>query len=232
MADSYSNFCLNEKLNANFDITWSFQYSISGDSDASGGFSTFLFQNDTLEGGGMYSGAGYAPYQEQSGVTGFLIGFQLDSTYQIKIKGTDFTTITAFQIFPEISPLIGQNDLFRTLRFNLTDSAQTLNIAYKNEYNRYITLATIPTQIQCKDTDFYRIGFSHASPLKNGRKKINLKIKDISIQGHKKNPTIFFNPRPPTLVPEEETFIVQSPSAEKIDISYENSSVEGSLLNK
>ena len=232
MADSYSNFCLNEKLNANFDITWSFQYSISGSNNASGGFSTFLFQNDTLEGGGMYSGVGYAPYQEEDGISGFVLGFQLDTTNQIRVKGTGFANISSFQLFPELFPVSHQEHLFRTLRFNLTDSAQLLNIAYKNEYNRYITLASIPTQIRCKDTDFYRIGFSYASPLVNSDEKINFKIKDISIQGHTKNPTIFFYPRPDTLLIEEETFLVQSPSAEKIDISYENPLLEGSLLNK
>jgi len=232
MADSYSNFCLNEKLNPNFDITWSFQYNVSGDIAGSGGFSTFLFKNDTLEGGGMHSGVGYAPYQNQKGISGFILGFQIDTKYKIEIKGTNFSTISSFELFPEISPLINSQHVFQTLRFNLTDSAQLLNIAYKNENNRYITLLSIPTQIQCKDNDFYRIGFSYASPLNSGENKINLKIKNISVQGHNKNPTIFFNPRPHILAPEEEIFLVQSPSAEKIDISYNNSHIEGSLLIK
>jgi hypothetical protein len=233
MADSYSNFCLNEKLNPNFDITWSFQYSVTGSYNSNGGFSTFLFNNNVLEGGGMYSGLGYAPYQEQNGVSGFIIGVQFDSSNQITIKtGTNFNTLTSVPLLIEAYPLVKSFEIFNTIRFNLTNSAQLLNIAIKDENNKYITKLSVPTEIQCKDSDLYRIGFSYASPLQNRSNKINLKIKDIAIQGHTKNPTIYFNPRPPTLLQDEESFLVQSPSAEKMDISYENSSLEGSLLNK
>ena len=170
MSESSCNFFINSAFNANFDITWSFGYNLSGGTNSTGGFSTFLFNNPTLVGGGAYEGLGFAPYQSRSGATGAVLGIMIDSDNLVSVKkGTTFATITSFPIFSVMSPLIKQNGNFDTIRFNFTNCAQTLKIAVKNkETNRYTKLASINTGITASDTDFYRIGFGYSSPLNSG----------------------------------------------------------------
>lgn len=50
----------NVAYNANYDIVWSFDYALSGNSTSQGSFTTFLFNGDTiLSGGGPGQGGGY-----------------------------------------------------------------------------------------------------------------------------------------------------------------------------
>jgi hypothetical protein len=57
-ANSISNISY---LNANYDIVWSFEFVLSGNAGDQGSFTTFLYDNNTLTGGGASLGGGYAP---------------------------------------------------------------------------------------------------------------------------------------------------------------------------
>lgn len=234
MSDSTSNFYINEAFNINYDVTWSFMYSITGSNTSSGGFSTFLFGSSALEGGGTYAGLGFAPYQATQGVKDAIIGVMFDSSDTITIKkGTTFTTITSFSLGTLLSPLIKTTDVFNTIRFNFTDVAQTLNIAVKNkENNKYVTIASVNIGLTAKDTDFCKVGFSYASPIIPGNSKITFKIKDIHIQGSKVVPTTIYKKRPEVQTDYETFYILQSPLSGKINIGIPDPISTGSLLHK
>jgi len=234
MSDSTSNFYINEAFNINYDVTWSFMYSITGSNTSSGGFSTFLFGSSALEGGGTYAGLGFAPYQATQGVKDAIIGVMFDSNNTITIKtATTFTTITSFSLGTLLSPLIKTTDVFNTIRFNFTDAAQTLKISVKNkENNKYIDLVSVSTGISAKDTDFCKVGFSYASPMSPGNSKITFKIKDIHIQGNKAIPTTTYKKRPDLVTDYETFYILQSPLSGKINIGIPDPISTGSILYK
>jgi hypothetical protein len=231
MDDSACNFCIDTKFNPNYDITWSFKYSITGDEFSTGGFSTFLFNNSELHGGGSYKGLGYESYQSELGVTGAVLGilFYSDNTISIK-TGTDFQTLYTFPIFAALYPLLKTEHKFNTIRFNLTNLGQTLNIAIKDIYsNDYITIMSALVNLNITDNDFYRVGFSYASPLNSGDHKIEFKIKDIHVQGNKNFPNIFYRPKPYSI---ESYYLLQSPQSGKIAIGNPAPLSSGYLLHK
>lgn len=232
MSNSVCNFFVSSAFNANFDITWSFQYSITGSNTSSGGFSTFLFNNHTLNHGGRYTGLGYAPYQSDNGVDGAIIGVLLDNNNRITIKnGTNFSTITSFNLNQYLYPLIKTNVEYNTLRFNFTNVGQTLKIAYKNQDNKYIDLVSANTGVKVKDNDFYYIGFGYASPIRSGDSKIALSLKNIHVQGNTRVPTIIYNPKP-SVIPTIDTFyIIQSPLSGDINIGNPDPVSIGSLIH-
>jgi len=234
MSESTCNFFINSAFNANFDITWSFGYNLSGNSNSTGGFSTFLFNNSELIGGGAYEGLGFSPFQSRSGVEGAVLGVMINSDNIITIKeGTTFSTITSFPLFSILTPLIKKTLNFETLRFNFTNCAQTLNIALKNkETNRYVKLASVDTGISVFDTDFYRIGFGYSSPLNTGEEKCVFNIKDIHIQGNTAIPTTIYRPRPQVEDKVETFYIIQSPLSGHIDIGNPDPTSVGSLMHK
>lgn len=234
MSDSTSNFYINEAFNINYDVTWSFVYSITGSDDSSGGFCTFLFSSSALEGGGTYAGLGFAPYQGTQGITDAIIGIMFDSSDVITIRtGTDFITITSFSLGTLLAPLVKITDAFNTIRFNFTDVAQTLNIAIKDkENNKYVNIASVSTGLTAKDTDFCKIGFSYASPINSGDSKITFKIKDIHIQGNKIIPTTTYKKRPEIPLDYETFYIVQSPLSGKLNIGIPDPISTGYILHK
>ena len=232
MADTTCNFFINSAFNANFDITWSFEYTLNGQNGSTGGFSTFLFNNTGLSGGGTYTGLGYANYQTQNGVTDAILGVMIDSNNKIKVLNSNFIQLTSFDIPSYITPLINPTDDYHTLRFNFTNVQQTLKIAYKNrEMNRYVTFATVSTGISPEDEDFYRIGFGYSSPLSSGNLKCNFKIKDIHIQGNVVTPTTFYNNRPNMVEGIETFYIIQSPLSGELYIGNPDPITVGSLIH-
>lgn len=228
MADSTFNFSVNQQVNANFDITWSFQYCVSGVLGSSGGFTTFLYNNPTLDGGGKYEGLGYAPYQADYGVVNSMIGIMFDSNNIITIKDLNFNTLTSFPLYQSLTPLIKTAEKYNTIRFNLTNSAQKLIISIKDRNDRYYDVLNLNTNIPYpQDYDFYRVGFSYASPLRSGEKNIKLLLKDIAIQGSTVQPTTRYTARPVI----NTNYIIQSPLSGKIQISINNNSV-GALISQ
>lgn len=238
MADTSTNFFINSAYSPSFDITWSFQFKLnSTDSKATGGFSTFLFNNPTLAGGGKYTGLAYAPYQSDVGVTGARLGVMITNDTSLVIKnGSNFTNLgSVTNILKTINinsnTLIGQDLL--TIRFNLTDIGQTFNIAIKNPTtDTYKTISTINTELKVLDADFYKIGFGYSSPLASGDPKLSVTIKDIHTQGSLTAPTTKVSV-PPFIFPTSETYyIIQSPASGKISIGIPDPIVDGYLMHK
>ena len=198
MANSTANFCLTSNFNPNYDITWSFQYSVTGNNTTSGGFSTFLFDNNTLDGGGILSGLGYAPYTGYSGVNGAVLGvmFYSNNTVVIK-KGTSFSTLTSFYIPQLLYPLVKTSQVYNTIRFNLTDVGQTLSIDVKDQKDNYINVASIPTSLTALNDIYYKVGFSYSAPLNVGDNNIVLSFKDIHVKGQTGAISYIISPKPP-----------------------------------
>lgn len=233
MANSTANFSLTSNFNPNFDITWSFQYSVTGISGSSGGFSTFLFNNTTLGGGGVLSGLGFAPYTGYSGVNGAVLGVMFSSDNKVTVKkGTTFTTISSFNLPSLLSPLVKTTVKYNTIRFNLTDVGQTLKIDIKDLKDEYINIASIPTSITPTDNIYYKIGFSYSSPLSLGDNKIVLKFKDIHVQGQTGPASYTLNTKPISIPKAETFYIMQSPTSAYVDIGIPDPIVTGSLLHK
>jgi hypothetical protein len=229
MADSTFNFSVNQQVNANFDITWSFQYCVSGGVGSSGGFSTFLYNNPTLDGGGRYEGLGYAPHQGDYGVVNSMIGIMFDSNNIITVKGINFDTLTSFPLHQNLSPLVKSTPQYNTIRFNLTNSAQKLIISLKDTNNRYYEILNLKTDIPYpQDYDFYRVGFSYSTPLRSADEKIKLLLKDIHVQGSTVQPTTRYTARPVL----NTNYILQSPLSSKIQISINNNPVGALIAQK
>jgi hypothetical protein len=86
----------NIAYNANYDIVWSFDYSLSGNSSSQGSFTTFLFDGDSLSGGGPgIGGAYYTPGSFLSGgnsifstpVVSAILGINFDTTGLFALSG-------------------------------------------------------------------------------------------------------------------------------------------------
>jgi hypothetical protein len=228
MYDSALNFCLNDKFNANYDITWSFEYCVSGSNIAKGGFSTFLFSNDILSGGGSYDGYGYLPKSPTQGVIGGVLGITLDTNNNFNIYGTNFNLLCSFSLFSNITPLIKTSNEFNILKFNLTDFSRILKIYTKNKNsNTYKLEKTIETGLNVVDNTFYQIGIGYSTPVILGQDKIILKIKNFHVQGNQNIPTTKFSIKPYII---NSSYLLLSPSSAYIDVSYTNPALSGYLL--
>lgn len=226
MADSTFNFSINQQVNANFDITWSFQYCVSGNVGSTGGFSTFLYNNPTLDGGGKYEGLGYAPYQGDYGVVNSVIGIMFDSNNFITVKDLNFNTLTSFPLYQSLTPLVKNTEQYNIIRFNLTNYSQNLIISLKDQYDRFYDVLNVKTKIPYpQDFDFYKVGFSYSSCLNSGDKNIKLLLKDITVQGSIVEPTTKYTSSPIL----NTNYIIQSPLSGKIQISINDNST-GALI--
>jgi len=81
------NFASNGAYSPFFDIVWSFDYAIVGNSQTQGGFTVFIMENIPLSGGNLGIDLGYSglsskslPYSIKEGISGALIGVGFDST--------------------------------------------------------------------------------------------------------------------------------------------------------
>lgn len=236
--DTACNFALMSAFNALHDITWSFQYSLCGPPDSTGGFTTFLYDAATpvLTGGGVRSGLCYGPYVDnevliisptiddkisiarpsfggyikistgvdagvyQMGLSGALVGVGFDSTGSFAARKRGFlsglintppnsmTVRTGSEFVYQGSDVLNfnileQTEVYRTLRFNLTDLGQTINIHQKNNTtHKYDLIGSYDTDLLFVDDQFCKIGFSFASPINTGYKSI-LKLKDFHYHG-------------------------------------------------
>ena len=98
---------------------------------------------------------------------GFSTGLQepIPNTYACR-TGTNFFFVSAYTAPFNI---LEQSEQYRTLRFNLTDVGQTLNIhVYDTVKQTYELLNSIPTQLLFLDNKMCRIGISYASPVAAG----------------------------------------------------------------
>lgn len=233
MADKTTNFFINSAFSPSYDLTWSFQFSLCGNTGATGGFSTFLFDNNTLDStAGKYTGLGFAPYAGTKGIAGAALGIMFDSTDIINIKtGTDFKTLTSFNLFKQIKPLVKYpSHVLNTIRFNLTDLGQTLNIAIKDKAtDSYVDVLSIKTKLPVSNKTFYKVGFGLSSPLIAGDNPVQIKLSDIHTQGSLFAAETKISEKPE--IPSTETFyIIQSPLEEKVLIGKPDPKSDGALL--
>ena len=237
MADTTTNFFINSAYSPSFDITWSFQFKLSsGNPNATGGFSTFLFNNQNLVGGGRYSGLGFAPFQSEKGVTGAVLGIMITNDAKLIVKnGTTFSNLTIINnilstINVSSNTLLNQNII--TIRCNLTNLGKTLNISLKQpSTDEYKIISVVNTQLTINDNDFYKIGFGYSSPLSSTQPKCSLILKDIHTQGSFNKPTTKVCV-PPFIFPKPETYyILQSPTSGKIQIGAPDPIIDGYLMH-
>jgi hypothetical protein len=232
MADTSTNFFINSAYSPSFDITWSFQFQLTGTSESNGGFSTFLFENDTLVDGGGYTGLGFAPYESTKGITGPILGLMIDTSNILTIKtGSNFSTLTTFHIKMNGSNYSLLNKPFITMRCNLTDLGQTFNVDIKDPITDiYKSVISIGTGLKPTDSEFFRIGFGYASPLVAGDEKTLINLKDIHTQGSLVRPTTKISD-PPYVLPVDETYyLIQSPTSSKLNIGIPDPKIDGALL--
>jgi hypothetical protein len=230
MPDSTANFSLTSDFSPNFDITWSFQYAVTGNSGSNGGFSTFLFNNTTLTSGGPLTGLGFAPHGTNTGINGSVLGIMFTSDNIITVKkGTNFTTLTTFTLFESLSPFVKNTLTYNTIRFNLTDVGQTLKIAYKNDNDEYVDLTSIYTGLTSSINNYYKVGFSYSTPLTSTTEKIQIRIKDFHVHGQTRQPSTIFMDKPYSIPKAETFYIIQTPTSGHLDIAPDYS---GSLLHK
>jgi hypothetical protein len=237
MADTTTNFFINSAYSPSFDITWSFQFKLSsGDTNATGGFSTFLFNNKKLDGGGKYSGLGFAPFQINKGVVGATVGVMITNDAKLIVKnGKTFSNIITINnllstININSNTLINQN--FLTIRFNLTDLGKTLNISLKEPAtDRYKTISNVDTGLNVIDSDFYKIGFGYSSPLSSNGPKLSLLLKDLHSQGSFDKPVTKIS-TPPFIFPlTESNYIIQSPTLGKLQIGIPDPIIDGYIMH-
>ena len=233
MANNVSNFVIDKNLRYDHDVTWSFQYSLSGNSSTDGGFTTFLLnsESDTLGGGGGPA-LGVASYQNNNAKQSVVLCVAIDSTgifgtnsifttglsspirnsMTIRI-GNNFTYLTSFPLsLFELDGLINQ-EKFNTLRLNFTNVGRTLNISKLNEYEEYDLIYSYTGSFGIHDNKSIMVGFSQSSPILLKNFKSVLKLKDIHVQG----------------MPLDDFYILQSPSSAHILLADKNVAT-GSLL--
>lgn len=235
MAGTFTNLRINSAFSPSYDITWSFNYSLCGDTNTSGGFSTFLFDGDDVpKPAPKYSGLGFSTYGADVGVKGAVIGILFTSNNTVEIKtGTKFDTLTTFSLFKELRPFISYpNYNYKTIRFNLTNLGQTLNISIKDPViDRYDDVLSIDTGIVVNTKSFYKIGFGASVPLIEGDNPAKFAIKNILVQGSLTGPTTKISDKPPTPKVFETFYIIQSPLSEKIWIGKPAPDIiDGALL--
>jgi hypothetical protein len=212
-------------FNPNYDIVWSFQYSLCGNSNASAGFTTFLFSKktaSTVVGGGIGRALGVGPSTNFtnttniSGISGHSLSIAFDTTGLYATSGYGFTTnmtpsanslvirvdngvtmpsmsfhlLSAFSLSALYTnfTLLTSIEVYNTLRFTLTNCAQTLkiDILANGEYVNLAEVATYKT-IYNSPSARYCIGISYASPVSGNAPKAVFRIKDFHVQGTDKN---------------------------------------------
>jgi hypothetical protein len=206
MLDAACNFVHQAVHDAKYDITWSFQYSLCGLPGSTGGFTTFLYDANvaTLTGGGIRSGLGYGPFVDLSnlydGIQGAVLGVGFDSTGQFSTAQQGFSTGLSLPILNSYTCRTSANffyvgaysapfniletfEQYRTLRFNLTDVGQTLNVhAYDDVTKTYNLLNSFSTQLLFVYGKRCKIGISYASPISAENGAV-LKIKHFHSHG-------------------------------------------------
>ena len=205
VSNNVSNFYIKEWFNSSHDITWSFQYNLSGNNKTDGGFTTFLAlsssqrQND-VGGGGASLGIG--PKGIINKINGIVFCIAIDSTGLFGTKNTfstgitnpipdsmivrinnDLQFLTAFSLSSVGLSGLNTENIYNTIRINYTNVGQTINIEKLNQNNEYETFYTYTGQFEKETSSPVRVGFSHTSPIIPTSIKSKLTLKDIHTQG-------------------------------------------------
>lgn len=132
------NFVLPNSANPNYDIVWSFQYSLCGPSTSSGIFTTFLVDAYTpmLTGGGIGKSACYGSSSNHqinsittvlSGLSGAVLAVAFDSTGLFATSGDGFTT--GYPVYFQPRNIIGVRTNYNLLSvFPVSAFDETVNL--------------------------------------------------------------------------------------------------------
>jgi hypothetical protein len=203
VSNNVSNFYIKEWYNSSHDVTWSFQYNLSGNNKTDGGFTTFLALStaqSNVGGGGESLGIGpkgiinkingtvFCIAIDSSGLFGTKTTFGTGMTNPIRNSmiiriNNDLQFLTAFPLSSVGLDGLNTENLYSTIRINYTNVGQTLNIAKLNNNNEYETFYTYTGQFEKETSSPVRIGFSHVSPILPTSLKSRLTLKDIHTQG-------------------------------------------------
>ena len=162
-------------LNANYDIVWSFQYSLSGNNTSSGGFATFLYDPSvcsTLYGGGTGIALGVSAINAYPCLSGIVlaVGFDQYGAFGGYTYPNSFTICTGANLnYVTTVPLyafnVSDNSIvYKTLRFRLFNIAQTLEVCYLSG-TQYQILTTVPIVLSVKPNTGYNIGLAYSTPI-------------------------------------------------------------------
>ena len=183
-----------DTYNANYDIVWSFQYSLCSNQNSSGGFSTFLYDptvggsiaNAGSPGAGLGSNMGYGytinnvpmSFTAIPGVA-LSLGFDTSGSFGLaSISNTSGLTArvvnscnvrygTRMQYLSTIPipfNIADNTQIFHTLRCRFSDVAQTLQLSYLNG-NVYEEIATIYVPLSITDLTGYNVGLAYSAPV-------------------------------------------------------------------
>ena len=205
-------------FNINYDIVWSFTYVIQSSAYDSGfpascGFTTFLIDSDTptLTGGGIGEGLGYGPstnytgFSNISGVSGAMIAVGFDNLGVFGLSGqcynTGYTTLTSNTItfrsnYNYLSTFSCGFNLIssaNTLRFNLTDAGQSIEV-YRLINNHFYQIAKCDTFFNVTSTKKCKIGISFASPTSSNAVSAAFMFKDFHVHGNPNTPDFIVAP--------------------------------------
>ncbi len=206
MYNNISHFYVKELFDSSHDVTWSFQYSLSGNNKTDGGFTTFLklsSQNAELNSGGGGASLGVGSKDVINKIDNILFCVAIDSTGLFGTKATfptglnapiknsmiirlfnDLIYLTAFPLSSVGLDGLNLNNIYNTIRINYTNIGETINIAKLNNItNEYDTFFSYTTNFSKKLNDPVQIGFSHTSPILPINLKSVLTLKDIHAQG-------------------------------------------------
>jgi hypothetical protein len=198
------NFTCISAFDASKDIIWSFSYKFEGNGNILGscGFTTFLNFLSSQTGGGIDSGLGYGPYTGYSNVSGNFLAIAFENSGTFALQGNGFTTGITAPIYNSVILRYGTDfqyltakvvdfnivsDEWTTLRFQLTNLGNTLNVFHCDNnfnYNKILTVKT--SDIFLLSQQMY-IGMSYATPI-NGSTDFKLRVKNFHY--YAQNPTV------------------------------------------
>jgi hypothetical protein len=194
------NFTCISAFDATKDIIWSFTYKFDSGTGLLGkcGFTTFLNFLSSQTSGGINYGLGYGPYTGYSGASGNFLAMAFENAGVFAIGGSGFTTGTT-PVFNSITIRNGTDFQYltskqvdfnivssewQTLRFQLTNLGNILNIFHCDDNYSYNKIMSIETSNIFTISQQLYIGMSFASPI-DGSTDFKLRIKDFHFYGHK-----------------------------------------------
>jgi len=187
-----STILYNHDFNPNYDITWSVQFLLSGNTNSSGGWTTFLTDRTTFTSPGTGIDVGYSG---QTGLSGAKVCVGFDTTGLFATTFTypdasrrDGIALSARQAnmlvvrggFPDfnliysapLSALASSLDLlsftenYQTLRFRLGNVGRTLYIDWRSsDVSSYIPLTSVNVNLSVVDSSAFYVGYSFTTPV-------------------------------------------------------------------
>lgn len=164
MANTLCGVSYLSAFDAKHDITWSFKYCLSGNTNTTGIFSTFLYDAPSLR------------FTTLSAVSGLFYNVSFNSIYNCLTVNGGASATLPFTVKTS-------NEMYRVLRFQFTDVGQTLNVFYRSLSTEYELITSLSVGSAILTGRPLRVGVSYLSPITGS--KARFRIKDLHVQGMK-----------------------------------------------